>query len=256
MSKPTTPDNAFKAIQQIRVEFSDFAINTPAPTEADTRANLIDRILTEVCGWPEQLIRREEHVSVGYIDYTLLIRSRPYVAVEAKKTGVSFTLPTTSSRTLKLPGPILTDKPVADALKQVRSYCDEGGIRYGITTNGHAWIIFRAIREDMSWRDGHAHVFHSLDNIEANFTECDTPAWPTCDIYIWPTWVVSSVPHSNPEVVMAAPVEVEPGGARKGGAFQAERTPGWPSRGGPASVISFFSLPLFARSGTILCPSQ
>lgn len=171
MTKSTTPDSAFKAIQRIRVEFSDFAINTPIPTEADTRANLIDRILTEVCGWPEQLVRREEHVSAGYIDYTLLVRSRPYVAVEAKKTGVTFTLPTTSSRTLKLAGPILTDKAVAAALKQVRSYCDDGGIRYGIATNGHAWIIFRAIREDMSWRDGHAHVFQSLDNVEANFTE-------------------------------------------------------------------------------------
>ncbi len=166
-----TPDYAFKILRQIRTELSDFAAHTEHLTEADTRANLIDRILTEVCCWPDQMIRREEHVHIGYVDYSLLVRSRPYVAVEAKKIGVAFAVPLTSSKTLKLTGPILTDKPLADALKQVRSYCDEGGIRYGIATNGQSWIVFRAIREDMPWREGHARVFPNLDHIEANFTD-------------------------------------------------------------------------------------
>lgn len=169
---PSNPaDTAFRVLRQIRTEFSQFLVNTEHPTEADTRANLVDRMLTEVCLWPEQMIRREEHVHAGFLDYSLLVRSRPYIAVEAKKSGVAFAFPKTSSRTLKLSGPILTDKPVSEALKQVRTYCDDGGIRYGIATNGHAWIVFRAIREDMPWREGHARVFPNLDYIEANFTD-------------------------------------------------------------------------------------
>jgi predicted type IV restriction endonuclease len=158
MDTSSAPDNAFTILRQIRAEFSEFLAITPDPTEADTRAKLVDRIITEVCCWPEQLVRREEHVQVGYIDYSLLVRGRPYVATEAKKSGVSFSLPITSSKSLKLSGPILTDKSVSAALKQVRGYCDEGGIRYGIATNGHAWIVFRAIREDIPWREGYAHL--------------------------------------------------------------------------------------------------
>ncbi len=73
--------------------------------------------------------------------------------------------------------------------------------------------------------------------------DCDAPAWPTCDGQIWPTWVVSSLPHFQPELLMTAPVGVELGDAREGGAFQAERTPGRSSCGDPAALISFSSLP-------------
>jgi len=53
---------------------------------------------------------------------------------------------------------------------QVRGYCDDAGIRYAIATNGFAWIVFRAIREDMPWKEGHAVVFSDIDYIIGNFT--------------------------------------------------------------------------------------
>ena len=46
-----------------------------------------------------------------------------------------------------------------------------GGIRPAIVTNGYAWIVFRAIREDMPWRNGLARVFSSIEYIEEHFTE-------------------------------------------------------------------------------------
>jgi hypothetical protein len=165
------PDTALDALKEIIGEFKTFIAGHGSVSESDTRAKLIDKILVQVCGWPEELIAREEHVESGFIDYSLSIRGHRYVAVEAKKQGIAFTFPETTSRTLKLGGTLLTDKSVREALEQVRKYCDDAGIRFAIATNGHAWIIFRAIREDMPWREGNARLFPSPEYIEKNFTE-------------------------------------------------------------------------------------
>jgi len=114
----------------------------------------------------------EEHVERGHIDYSLYVRLRRYVAVEAKREGIAFVLPRSAGhKTLKLSGALLTDASVAEAVKQVRGYCDDAGIRYAVATNGYAWIVFRAIREDMPWREGSARVFPSLEYIEAHFSD-------------------------------------------------------------------------------------
>jgi hypothetical protein len=165
------PDLALQELQRINKEFAALIGDKGAASEADTRVKLVDRILTSVCNWPEAAIRREEHVDRGYIDYSLYTQNRRYVAVEAKKEGIAFTFPLTNNKTLKLTGTLLTDPPIADAITQVRGYCDDGGIRYAIATNGYAWIVFRAIREDKAWRDGNARVFPSLEYIATHFTE-------------------------------------------------------------------------------------
>jgi len=101
-----------------------------------------------------------------------------------------------------------------------------------------------ALAKDQAKVEGYKVVAQTaLHNGKA--TDCDAPAWPTCDGQIWPTWVVSSLPHFHPELLMAAPVGVELGDAREGDAFQAERTPGWPSRDRTAVLISFSSPPSF-----------
>src|SRR3984885_15790159 len=112
------PDAAIAALRMIRVEFGTFLSHNSPANEADTRANLIDRILTEVCCWPDVALKREEHVESGFIDYYLSVGYRPYAAVEAKREGIAFSFPETSSKTLKLSGSILTDKAIAEAIKQ------------------------------------------------------------------------------------------------------------------------------------------
>lgn len=168
---PSDPDIALEALKQIKVEFAALVSARGDINEADTRANLIDKILIHVCGWPEGDLHREVHAERGYLDYTLEIRRRPHIAVEAKREGKPFVLPITTSKHLKLSGALMTSENVKEAVNQVRGYCDDSGIRYAVATNGYAWIVFRAIREDMPWRDGNARIFPSLEDVEANFNE-------------------------------------------------------------------------------------
>jgi len=113
-----------------------------------------------------------QFTSSGYIDYSLFISGKRFVVVEAKREGLPFTFPHDMlHRTLKLAGTILTRAEIRAAILQVRSYCDDTGTRYAVATNGYAWIVFRAIREDMPWREGSARIFPTLEYIEANFTD-------------------------------------------------------------------------------------
>lgn len=165
-------DEKLDALRQITAEFADFCALRGAVTEADTRAKVIDRLLREVCGWPESALSREDHVDRGYIDYVLTLQGRRFLSVEAKREGIPFSLPSTDTqRSYKLNGVLTTDAAINGAITQVRGYCDDAGIRYAIATNGYTWIVFRAIREDMPWREGRARVFPSLEYIAENFTE-------------------------------------------------------------------------------------
>ena len=165
----TSPDKAFEEFVLISKQFA----SSTQLSESDTRAKLIDRILKAVLGWPEEFLKREEHIPAeGYMDYTLKIRERRHINVEAKKEGVSFTVPGQGKhRYLKLSGPLLSDKNISETIIQARRYCSEEGIRYAVVTNGHAWILFRAVREDIPWREGQAVIFSDFDNIRANFTD-------------------------------------------------------------------------------------
>ena len=136
------PDSALQRLKQIEQEFAAFCAARGTVSEADTRAKLIDEILTEVCLWPEAKIAREERGDSGLIDYSLIVQKRRFLAVEAKKEGVSFTFPESTHKNLKLSGSVLTDKNIANAVIQVRGYCDDASIRYAIATNGDAWLIF------------------------------------------------------------------------------------------------------------------
>ncbi len=166
------PDDALITLQQVKQDFQEFCDSKGNVSEADTRAKIIDKILTEVLGWPEQAIRRERHVQEGYLDYELEVRKKSLITVEAKKVGTPFVFPIQQrvQKSLKLSGSILTIPEINEAISQVRKYCDDEGIRYALATNGYAWIIFRAIREDMGWREGSASVFPSLEYIIENFT--------------------------------------------------------------------------------------
>jgi hypothetical protein len=158
----STEDEALERLQGITTEFSDFCAKQGRVTEADTRAKVVDAILKDVCGWPEADLNREEHVERGFLDYVLTLPTRRALVVEAKREGLPFALPMGPPKSLKLTGALMTDANVRDAVTQVRGYCDDAGIRYAIATNGYAWIVFRAIRDDMPWREGHARVFPAL----------------------------------------------------------------------------------------------
>ncbi|MGE0454393.1 MAG: hypothetical protein AB7O37_16200 [Vicinamibacteria bacterium] len=167
-----TPDDALDALRTIAEEFATFCAQRGAASEADTRAKVIDRVLTEVLGWPEEQLSREDRCAGGFSDYQLRLHNRPFVVVEAKKEGASFTLPIGNDhRALKLNGVLSTDASIRAAIDQVWEYCVNVGSRYAVATNGYSWITFRAIREDLPWREGVARVFHGLDTIQERFVE-------------------------------------------------------------------------------------
>src|ERR1035437_1525480 len=62
------PDAALNILRQIIQDFAAFVAGGGTISEADTRANLIDKLLTQVCEWPERAITREETVASGRID--------------------------------------------------------------------------------------------------------------------------------------------------------------------------------------------
>src|SRR5580700_7716988 len=98
----TEPDSGLENLRYSIKEFAGFVAARGHVSESDTRVKLIDRILTTVCGWLEEMMTREDHVESGFIDYALEVQTRRYVAVEAKRQDVAFTLPDTASKTLKL----------------------------------------------------------------------------------------------------------------------------------------------------------
>lgn len=167
-------DSAQEELRAIRTEFAAFCAARGFVTEADTRVKIIDRVLTKVCGWPELAISREEHISAhGYMDYVLSVAHQRLITVEAKRAGLPFTLPVGyQNKSLKLTGALFSDKDIKEAIHQVRSYCDEAGIKFAVATNGYSWIVFRALRDDgSSWRQGTALLFSSLDDIIDRITE-------------------------------------------------------------------------------------
>ena len=96
-----SPDEAKKTLTAIIEEFAAFCETHGAASEEDTRAKVIDRMLKEVCGWPEEAISREDRVvrdtatdtQNGFTDYRLSLGGKPTIVVEAKREGIAFTFP-------------------------------------------------------------------------------------------------------------------------------------------------------------------
>ena len=167
------PDAARARLREIIDEFRDFCATHGAVSESDTRAKVITRVLTDVLRWPEQDIDREPYTESGRMDYRMKVLGKPHIVVEAKAEGIAFTIPIDGARkTYVLDGALMSDKETKDAILQVRGYCDDEGIRYAIATNGDAWIVFRAVRDDnVGWKKGLARVFKSLESIYEEFTD-------------------------------------------------------------------------------------
>ncbi len=141
-------------------------------TEADTRANVIDRVIHEILEWPRACVDREPFANPGFIDY-LFTQGRPVLLLEAKAEGEYFIMPYKKNprRNYKISGSLTTDKAINSAISQVQRYCSDIGCRFAAVTNGFTYIIFRAISEGRPWKDGQAIIFNDYNDIVSNFTE-------------------------------------------------------------------------------------
>src|ERR1700733_637601 len=157
---------------QIYQDHAGININRGKETEADTRANILDRIIHEVLGWPREAVKREVFAKPGFLDYELS-RGKPVIVVEAKASGVSFTIPHKKKDTpqkLKISGTLSTDKEIWDALEQANNYWAQRGILFAVATNGFSFIIFRGVADGTPWRSGDAIIFQSPKVVQAHFT--------------------------------------------------------------------------------------
>ena len=103
-------------------------------SEAQTRFDVIDRLIREVLGWQYGQIAVEEHDNNGYVDYILRSGDQTIV-IEAKKAGASFPSPTRKKK-LKLSGAVLGKGEVAAAIQQAEAYAKSKNAQVVAVTNG------------------------------------------------------------------------------------------------------------------------
>ncbi|WP_297497753.1 type I restriction endonuclease [Thermococcus sp.] len=104
--------------------------------EEAVKQHLIGEIF-KALGWnwsnPEE-VRPEERTEDGRADYALLLNGEIVAFVEAKNLGVNV---------------LSKDEP----LRQLARYCFSRGVKYGVLTNGVAWVVVRAFAEGTSLRE-------------------------------------------------------------------------------------------------------
>jgi hypothetical protein len=144
--------------------------------EANTRHQIIDRLLHEILNWPHENVACEEKVHPGYIDYVLRDNARRAVLlIEAKKEDKYFTLPSkiaknsNNLRSIRL-RTLATDPNIADAVHQAAQYCPEIGCQYACVTNGHEFIIFRSFIPGRHFLDADALVIPKLQYFSEHYS--------------------------------------------------------------------------------------
>ncbi|ASI99549.1 type I restriction endonuclease [Thermococcus celer] len=104
--------------------------------EEAVKQHLIGEVF-QALGWdwnnPEE-VRPEARTEDGRADYALMLDGKVFAYVEAKNLGVNV---------------LKRDDP----LRQLARYCFNSGVRYGILTNGTAWIAVKAFEEGSGLRD-------------------------------------------------------------------------------------------------------
>lgn len=118
--------------------------NLADANEAQTRYDVIDRLIREVLGWRHGQVDVEEYSptdsKAGYVDY-LLRGGDATIVVEAKKAGATFPSPT-RKKELKLTGSVLNSGEIGAAIKQATQYAETKDADVVVVTNGLCWCFY------------------------------------------------------------------------------------------------------------------
>lgn len=159
-------------IDAIKRLAASIPLDCEALNEADTRHQIIDRLIHECLGWSRSEVRLERQMEGDYSDYEL--GTPPRVLIEAKRAGKSFVIPAEETKPgalRSLRSLISASKEFALAFNQACDYCKSRGIPFGVVTNGHQFVVFLGSRTDgISPRDGRCLLFDGWNSIEENFT--------------------------------------------------------------------------------------
>jgi len=143
--------------------------------EAQTRFDVIDRVVKEVLGWRHGQIDVEqanEGERRGFVDY--ILRSGDYtIVIEAKRVGAAFPSPTRRPK-LKLTGSVLGRGDVSRAIAQAEEYARTKRADVVIVTNGLCWCFYSLHdRDDDTYAtllfpfdaDGHAEELFNIFSV-------------------------------------------------------------------------------------------
>jgi predicted type IV restriction endonuclease len=139
-------------------------------TEADTRMKLIDKVFTQVLGWPEKDIHLEDAAGEKRIDYRFTIDNLNRMIVEAKRKGRDLGISADyKGRGFKLDGSVFKTEAAQEGIDQTIHYCMYRGAELACVTNGHQWMVFRGNRaaDGTDVLKGTAIVFGSLDAVSS-----------------------------------------------------------------------------------------
>lgn len=136
--------------------------------EAETRFQIIDRLLVECLGCPRLQVHVETPQGREYTDYEI---GSPALAIwEAKREGKPFTIPLKAkSRMVQSLVSLAKACPqVEEALKQANDYCLSRGCEIAVVTNGHQLVAFLP-SDFSSGFHGNGFVVLSLAHLEEVF---------------------------------------------------------------------------------------
>ncbi len=138
--------------------------------EAETRFQIIDRIIVECLGWPRESIRLEQAHERTYDDYEL---GEPRCVIwEAKRENRTFELPADPQGDIvkDLSSIMALDDEASEAIRQVQGYCSSRGVELAVATNGHQLIAFLATRNDgTAPLEGRCLVIDGYEKLQEHF---------------------------------------------------------------------------------------
>jgi predicted type IV restriction endonuclease len=163
-------DAAHQVFKKLSAEVSQYI--HVLTTEADVRLKVIDRMFTEVLGWPYGDILAEPATPSGFADYAFRHEGRSRLIVEAKRDGLSLGCEMrTAERGYKLNGPTFKSPTAKEGINQAIRYCGEKNAELACVTNGREWIVLRGNRlgDGVDTREGVAFVYPNWAVLEESF---------------------------------------------------------------------------------------
>lgn len=141
-------------------------------SEADTRMKVIDKIFTNILGWPDKEIHLESMAGEGFIDYRLTVSGLNRLIVEAKKESRDLGIGAGyAGRSFKLGGTVFNTEAAKEGIGQAIYYCGHKSAELACVTNGRQWMVFRGSRfgDGIDTLEGKACVFGSLEAVREKF---------------------------------------------------------------------------------------
>lgn len=135
-------------------------------SEAQTRFDIIDRIIKELLQWKHGQISVEEYIKgekEKYVDY-LLKCGDINIVIEAKKIGASFPNPSKRKK-IKLTSSLLSEGEIGKAIRQAEGYATKVSANVVVVTNGTCWCFYPAdpsIGKDLVY----AYLLFPFDDIK------------------------------------------------------------------------------------------